>query len=996
MNADNSTQSDVAQRLDHEKNILRMSQMYRTLTRSNRAIAHDRERGTLFSDICRIAVETGNFSMAWIGLLDKASGEIRTATQEGGDASMLQRQLEPATAAGAAIREGRTYICNDLSANTGPEPSPAIRGQARSMAALPLHENHDVAGALVLYTDEAGFFTPALVELLEEMAQDIFFAMQKLADDEKREAMAQALRESEERWSFALDGSGDGVWDWNTQTNQMFYSSGYWNILGFAPGETDASVEDFDARMHPEDKPGVLDSTVQLFRGELPDFCREYRLRCKDGSYKWVLSRGKVVSRSADGQPVRVIGTIEDITVRKSAEANLQLAAQVFQRSSEAIIVTDRDNAILSVNPAFTGVTGYTPDEVIGRNPRIFSSGRHDRAFYQKMWGSLLTTGHWHGEVWNRRKNGDIFPEWLSITAVHDDSGQVSHHIAIFSDIGEIKRAQTDLQLAAQVFESSSEAITITDHDNRILSVNRAFTEVTGYTPDEVTGRNPRMFSSGRHDRAFYQKMWNSLLTTGHWRGEIWNRRKNGDIYPEWLSITAVRDDSGQVSHYIGMFSDISEIKRTEERIHQLANYDALTGLPNRDLFQERIGVAISSAQRNRSPLALLSLDLDRIKQINESFGHAAGDQLLKVVAERLREIVPAQSAGTHHGGDVFHILLPGLDMEGAGHMAQSIINDLSQPYLLDGNEVMATPSIGISVFPNDGTETDVLIQNAEAAMFRAKGSGRRGYQFFAPEMNARSLQRMTLENSLRRALEQEEFLVYYLPQADLKSGQVVGAEALLRWQHPEMGMVSSQVFIEMAEESGVIVPLGEWMMRNVCRQIQAWQQAGVRAMPISINISFRQFRQFRQIEDILRESGINPFLLEIELTESTIMHDVEETAQVIHRIKQHGIRVAVDNFGVGYSTLAYLKRFHIDKLKIDQSFIRELVDSADDSAIVRAIISMAHSLRLEVVAKSVETQKQLDFLKALNCDQIQGYLFSEALPPEDFATLLLEEKRLA
>jgi len=984
-----------------ETKILHLSQLYRTLSLSNQAIVHDGDRDTLFSDICRIAVDEGHFRAAWIGLLDSESGAILPITQAGDCEEFLQTvsltidaaRPEGNTVSGIAAREKRTCLCNDFIADPSSEPwrELVLRKQYLSIAAFPLRQTGEIAGVLTLYAGEKDYFIPPLVQLLEEIADDVSYALDNLA----HQAMEQKLHESEERWSFALEGSGDGIWDWNTQTNQMFYSTSYWNILGFEPGEADASVEDFDARMHPEDKPGVLDSTVQLFRGDVPHFHQEYRLRCKDGSYKWILSRGKVVSRSADGQPLRVIGTIEDISTRKAIEADLQLAAQVFQRSSEAITITDRDNQILSVNHAFTKVTGYTPEEVIGQNPRIFASGRHNKAFYEHMWGSLLTTGQWHGEIWNRRKNGEVFPEWLSITVVYDDAGQVLRHIAIFSDIGDIKRDQTYLQLAAQVFESSSEAITITDNENRILSVNRAFTDVTGYTPEEVIGQNPRLFSSGRHDATFYQNMWSSLLTTGRWRGEIWNRRKNGDIFPEWLSIAVVRDDTGQVSHHIGMFSDISEIKRTEERIHQLANYDALTGLPNRDLFQERVGQALARAQLNRSPVALLALDLNRIKQINESFGHAAGDQLLRLVAERLREIVPPQSAGTHHGGDVFHIVLPGLDMEDAGHMAQSIITDLSHPYLLDGNEIMATPSIGISVFPNDGTDTALLIQNAEAAMFRVKSSDRSGYQFFAPEMNARSLQRMTMESSLLSALEQEEFLVYYLPQVDLKSGLVIGAEALLRWQHPEMGMISPHVFIEMAEESGVIVPLGEWMMRNVCRQIEQWQQEGVRVLPISINISFRQFCQFRQIEDILRESGVNPFFLEIELTENTVMQDVEETAQVIRRIKQLGIRVAVDNFGIGYSTLAYLKRFHIDKLKIDQSFIRGLVDSADDSAIVRAMITMAHSLRLEAVAKGVETQKQLDFLKALNCDQMQGYLFSKALPPEDFAALLREGKTL-
>lgn len=691
---------------------------------------------------------------------------------------------------------------------------------------------------------------------------------------EAQSTTQQAAREGEERWRFAVEGSGDGVWDWDIQTNHMFYSSAYWEILGFKPDEADASVEDFDARVHPEDKSGVLENTIQLFRGDVPAFIREYRLRCKDGSYKWVLSRGKVVKRSADGQPMRVIGTISDITARKTAEAELQLAVQVYENSSEAILVTDHENHILSVNPTFSRITGYTPDEVIGRNPN--------------------------------------------------------------------------------------------------------------------------MLSSGRHDQAFYREMWDRLQNQGYWRGEIWNRRKNGEIFPEWLSISIVRGDNGKISRYIALFSDISESRQAAERIHYLANYDALTGLANRTLLQNQMEQAIAGTQRDHAQLALLTVDLDRFKQINDSLGQACGDELLKRAAERLQALVPADGIVARHGGDEFHLLLSGMDMDGAAGMAQSVIEALSRPYSLDGHEVTVPPSIGIGLFPDDGGDVATLIGNAEAAMFHAKEQGGSRYQFFAPDMNASALQRMTLENSLRRALEHEEFLIHYQAQVDPKRNRIVGAEALLRWKHPEMDMVSPTVFIELAEESGVIVPLGEWMLRNVCRQIRAWQQAGERVVPISVNLSSRQFSQPNlpdMIEAILKESGVDPYFLELELTESTVMHDLDEAAQMIRRIKKLGIHVAVDDFGTGYSSLAYLKRFHIDKLKIDQSFIRELVDNADDSAIVRAIISMAHSLRLEVVAEGVETQKQLDFLKALNCDQIQGYFFSEALPPEAFAALLRAEK---
>lgn len=694
--------------------------------------------------------------------------------------------------------------------------------------------------------------------------------MADLSITSSAEDLVNALRESEQRWKFALEGNGDGVWDWNIPANTMFYSPTYWQILGFEHEETNSSVEDFDARVHAADKPAVLESTVQLLRGDIPVFSHEYRLRCKDGSYKWVLSRGKVVKRSADGQPERIIGTISDITSRKAVEADLQLASEVFACCAEAILITDQEN--------------------------------------------------------------------------------------------------------------------------RILSVNHAFTEITGYLPEEAIGQNPRMLSSGRQDGAFFQSMWGALQTSGHWRGEIWNRRKNGRVYPEWLSISVVREPSGQVSRYIGIFSDISDSKQAAERLQYLSTHDALTGLANLVQLEERLKQAIAKAQQQHGHVALISLSLNHLRQTNELLGHGAGDQLLKITAERLQQLAPEDATVSRQSGDQFHVLLDGMDIDGTRRFAQSALDALSEFKLLNGNPLAVLPCIGASLYPEHGADSSSLLESADAAMFHLAEGHRHGFQFFNPEMNAGALQRMTLENSLRQALEQEEFLIHFQPIFDLRNNRIIGAEALLRWKHPEMDMVSPTVFIELAEENGVIVPLGEWMMQRVCRHIHDWQTAGIRVVPISINLSARQFSQAElpgQIERMIKQSGINPFFLELEITENTLTEKLEEARKTILMLKKLGVRVNVDDFGTGHSSLAYLKRFHIDKLKIDPSFITNLMEDADDSAIVRAMISMAHSMRLGIVAEGVETQKQLDFLTALNCDQAQGFFFSEALPAEAFADLL-------
>ncbi len=686
-----------------------------------------------------------------------------------------------------------------------------------------------------------------------------------------------ALRENEQRLSLALESNGDGIWDWNIPANSMYYSPHYWQILGFQPDEAIASVQDFDSRVHEEDKPGILESTIQLLRGDIETFSREYRLRCKDGSYKWVLSRGKVVKRAPDGQPERVIGTISDITSHLAAETKLRLAAEVFEQSTEAMLISDKEN--------------------------------------------------------------------------------------------------------------------------HIVSVNRAFTEITGYTPEEVIGRNPRFLSSGRQDHVFYQSMWAALQTAGHWRGEVWNRRKNGRICPEWLSISTVREPSGKILRYIAIFSDIGDSKQTADRLHYLTTHDALTGLSNLAQLEAYLQLAVTSAQERHAHLALLTISLNALRQANELWGHPAGDHLLKLAAERLQQIVPQDCTISRQGGEHFHVLLPGVDAASAHLLAESIIEALSHFQLLDQHEFVINPCIGISLYPGHGMDATALLENADAAMFHLVECGRHGVQFYSEGINAGTLQQMTLKNSLHQALEQEEFLIHYQPLFDVKSNRIVGAEALLRWKHPEMDMVSPAVFIELAEESGVILPIGDWMLKRICQQIQAWQADGVRLVPISINLTTSQFNNSElpeRIESLLKENSVNPFFLEIEITENTLSSNLDETALMIRELKKRGIRVSVDDFGIGHSSLAYLKRFHIDKLKIDPSFIANLINDADDSAIVRAMVSMAHSMRLAVVAEGVETQKQLDFLQAINCDQAQGYFYCEALPAKEFAERLQETKSTA
>ncbi len=563
----------------------------------------------------------------------------------------------------------------------------------------------------------------------------------------------------------------------------------------------------------------------------------------------------------------------------------------------------------------------------------------------------------------------------------------------------ELTGANERLHLSAQVFESSGEAIIITDNQNRIVSANQAFARITGYMPEEVIGRDPKLLASGRHDRAFYQNMWHAITGAGYWQGEIWDRRKNGEIYPKRLAISAVKDESGEIANYIASFSDITEHKEADERIRYMAHHDALTRLPNRTLLQDRLEQAIAAAERSKKRVGLLLLDLDRFKNINDTLGHSTGDLLLQAVAERLKGHIRDDDTLARLGGDEFIIVLPGMDqVEDAAYVAQKILNAMTQSFSLDGHDLNITPSIGISIYPNDTQEIEILIRNADTAMYRAKENGRNNYQFFTQDMNTSAFERLLLENNLRHALERDEFVLHYQPQVNVETGCIIGVEALIRWQHPDMGLVAPAKFIPVAEECGLIVAIGEWVLETACAQNRQWQEAGVPAIPVSVNLSAAQFHQ-QDIQEtvayILQKENLAPCYLELELTEGVIIQDAEATIVTLKALKSIGVQLSIDDFGTGYSSLSYLKRFEVDKLKIDQSFLRDIATDPINAAIAIAIIAMAKALNLRVIAEGVETKEQLMFLRSQRCDEIQGYYFSKPVSADVFMQMLEAGQRL-
>lgn len=549
-----------------------------------------------------------------------------------------------------------------------------------------------------------------------------------------------------------------------------------------------------------------------------------------------------------------------------------------------------------------------------------------------------------------------------------------------------------ELQLAAAVFDNSLDGIVITDSKGTILKANAAAMRVTGRTAAELLGHNPRIFQSGRHDTMFYVELWHSVMQTGRWQGEIWNRRKNGDVFPEFLSISAIRDKHGVISNYIGIFMDISGQKEKERRLHYLASHDKLTGLPNRNQFHDRLLAAMAHAKRNTQPIAVLLIDLDHFKYVNDTFSHATGDELLRGVTQRIQACLRESETLSRISGDEFAILLQHSDSrEEAGLMAGKILSAMKSPFNIGEYVLHISASIGISIYPEDGDHPQHLLRNADVAMRQAKSDGRARMLLFRPGMESCS-NRLELEHALHHALEREEFLLFYQPQFDLNSGRLTGVEALLRWQRPEVGLVSPQDFIPLAEESGLIVPIGEWVLRSACTQGNIWREAGARPVRIAVNISAQQFSKADfcgVVGTVLSDTGFPSDCLELELTESLAMHQVEETVLTLNTLKALGVKTAIDDFGTGFSSLSYLKRFAVDSLKIDKSFVDGIVDDPNDAAIVLAVITMAHSLGLDVIAEGVETQAQLDFLKMHHCNAVQGFLLGRPMPAGHIEKLL-------
>ena len=704
-----------------------------------------------------------------------------------------------------------------------------------------------------------------------------------------------------------------------------------------------------------------------------------------------LLSIYAIISHKRGSEQRRTVDALNESEQRYQA---------IFDNAAIGIAKISTDGQFLEVNKEFCRIIGYTQEEVSSQKLGFQHITFPDDV--ETCWDlakQLLAGVVQSGSVEKRyvRKDGTVAWVELSVCLLKNSMGLPLCFITLVRDITERKQAEEDTKLSALLFQNSSEAMTITDGDGIVLKINPAFTKLTGYTADEVIGKNPKILQSGRHDRAFYQKMWQAINTTGRWQGEIWNKRKNGEIYAEWLSINTIYNQDGSVHRRVALFTDISEKKKSEELIWNQANFDFLTQLPNRRMFHDRLELEIKKAYRAQLSLALLFIDLDRFKEVNDTLGHDKGDMLLKEASQRLCSCVREIDTVARLGGDEFTVIVGGLnDLFNVERIAQEILKKLAVAFQLAEQFVYVSGSIGITFYPKDGTEVEELLKNADQAMYDAKRQGRNRYSYFTPDMKKAVQMQMQLVNELRTALAEHQFRVYYQPIVELATGSVRTAEALVRWQHPTRGLISPAEFMPVAEQSGLIVDIGDWVFREAVSQAARWRISQCTEFKISVNKSSVQFQSQGSNHSAwfahLANLGMSAQSIVMEITQGLLLDASRALSDQLLEFRNAGMQISIDDFGAGYSTPVFSNQIKIDFIKIDQSFVRGLAADSADSVICEAIISMAHKLGVKVVAEGVETEEQRDLLLKAGCDFGQGYLFAKPVPVEEFEALLCRE----
>lgn len=796
---------------------------------------------------------------------------------------------------------------------------------------------------------------------------------------------ANQLADNERRLRSILNAVPHGIQENDLDGTITFSNEAHHQLLGVASGKL-IGRKIWDFASCDDEKAELRDMLTHLI-AELPDpspFVTE-NIRT-DGERVWLRIDWDYRFNSSDTL-VGFTAIITDMTAQRAVERQLQVQEQEWRaaidQADQAILILDGTGRLQRANRAFyklTGISGSAGGKSIPELARLAS--RHSDLVQSLCNLKADETSVFEDET--QQYNFEI-----QTKALTDELESYRGSLITISDLTHLRMLNQRLELFGAVFENTAEGIMVTDATKRIIEVNEAFTQITGYSSSEVARKTPAFLSSGRHDTSFYKDMWRSIKDSGRWSGEIWNRTKSGRVYPELLTINSIKNDADEVTHYVGIFSDISTLKTSQERIEHLSYYDSLTDLPNRALLIERIEQAIRHAKRTKGRCAVVMLDLDRFKHINESYGHTVGDKLIRDVAKNLGQIVRDDDTLARIGGDEFVLLFEDVDDVGKlGFVTERIQKVLATPIELPDQTVNMTASMGISVYPEDGNNASELLRNADAAMFHAKGQGRNTYQFYTEELTRKAFEVLLLENDLRQAIEREELQLYYQPQIDLQSGRITGAEALVRWNHKVLGTVSPARFIPIAEESGLIIEIGDWVLQEGCRQLSLWRAKGIDLQHLALNVAALQLTRggmVARLGVLLSQYRLPPRCIELEVTEGFVMDKSERSINQLLAIRELGVSLAIDDFGTGYSSLSYLKDLPMDKLKIDQSFTRGVPDDADDMAITKTILALGQGLNLRVIAEGVETQEQAEFLLASGCEFAQGYYYSKPLPADEF-----------
>ena len=868
----------------------------------------------------------------------------------------------------------------------------------------------------------------ALPATLEKVQRQVELAREKAA-----------LQETSERLNHILAASATVLFKLRVEPEHLrpsWISTNVEQLLGYRPEEVMARGW-WREHLHPQDGEAVL-TARQAFLDQ-DELQREYRLRHRDGHYLWLRDRLRLL-RDDRGRPLEVVGTWTDISREKETarlrNARMAVHGLIFDGAPLERVLEELIHQLEDIFPEWQGTAllfdGKDSHLTVGQAPDLATLPAelapqllwpYSRAAIDALrapdqadlgQGPFCHRGAEPGQA-SGLPAACVFPlrggqgRLLGLLNFYARQYQpltpeLQGRLAEFSQMAAlaVERVQTEqnLRQAAAVLANTHDGVVVTDLKPAILSVNKAWCDMTGYSPEEALGRNPSLLKSNLQEPGFYATMWQALRTHGDWQGEIWNRRKNGETYPQFLSISTVRDGNGHPTHYVGVMTDLSRLKQSEEERDRLTHYDPLTHLPNRLLALSRLEHAIEQARRDNLSIGVIYLDLDHFKTINDSLGHPIGDQVLQLLALRLKERLRGKDTLARLGGDEFLVILERLENpDEAARVGQCILDLLHQPVsLADGRDIYVGGSLGISLYPEDGQTPHELIQHADTALYEAKKQGRDTFCFYTADLSQQVRLRLNMETHMRRALERGEFSLHYQPQVDIRSGLVNGVEALMRWESPELGKIPPGQFIPVAEQSGLILPMGAWALAEACRQNKAWQDEGLPPLVMAVNVSVRQFKSqdlVSVVQQALAQSGLAPCYLEIELTESAFVEDAEVAIATSHRLHQLGVKLSLDDFGTGYSSLAYLSRFPFDKIKIDQSFVRDIASNPTNAAIANATIALAESLHMSVLAEGVETESQLNFLRQRGCASMQGFLFSRALVPREFAALLREARRL-